>query len=71
MNYTEMTKEEQFQMQKLMLHHYTNLGIAEGLGDVDVREHMVYELGVFEEAEKYEECCLIRDVIKIWDEMNE
>ena len=71
MNYMQMTKEEKFQMQKLMLHHYTTLGISEGLGDVDVREHMEYELAVFEEAEKYEECALIRDVIKIWDEMND
>lgn len=71
MNYTEMNKEEQFQMQKLMLHHYTNIGVAEGMADMDVRDHMEYELKIFEDAEKYEECALIRDVIKIWDELND
>lgn len=71
MNYTEMSKEEQKQMQKLMLHHYTNLGLAEGMDDLDIRDRMVYELKVFEDDERYEECALVRDVIKIWDRMND
>lgn len=65
-----MSSDEKFQMQKLMLHHYTNLGLDEGLNDRDLRDYMEYELELMEQDEKYEECALIRDVIKIWDEMN-
>ena len=69
MNYLDMTKEEKFKMQKLMLHHYSNEAIAEGLSDEDARDMMVYELSILEEDEKFEECALLRDVIKIWDDL--
>jgi hypothetical protein len=70
MNYTEMNKVEKEQMQKLMLHHYTNMGIAEGLDDWDIRDHIQFELELFEADERYEECALLRDVLKKWDNMN-
>jgi hypothetical protein len=71
MSYTEMNKEEQLQMQKLMLHHYTNMGLAEGLDDIDIREMIEFELELFEADERYEECALLRDVLKKWDSMND
>lgn len=71
MNYLEMSDKEKFMMQKLMLRHYSAQALEEGFSDEDCRDFMLYELKMFEEAEKFEECALLRDTIKIWDDLND
>jgi hypothetical protein len=71
MNYTEMNSDEKLQMQKLMMHHYTEIAMIEGLTDEETRDYMQYDLEVFEADERYEECALVRDVLKKWDRMND
>lgn len=70
-NYTEMNSEEQLQMQNLMIYHYTEISLLEHLSDEEIRDHMLFDLEVFEADERYEECALIRDVLKKWDRMND
>ena len=71
MNYLEMTEQEKFQMQRLMLHRYASEATMEGLSDGECREWMEYELELLEQSEKFEECALLRDTIKIWDDLND
>ena len=70
MNYASLDATEKFRLQKLMLHHYTQMAAAEGLTDKDLELTMREELKMFEREEKYEECALVRDVIKIWEDLN-
>lgn len=71
MNYLTLDHKDKLAMQKLMLHHFSDMAIAEGLTDDEARDYIESEMIIFEKAEKYEECALYRDVLKIWDELND
>ena len=71
MNYVKLSDKEKFKLQKLMLNHYTNIAFKEGLNDEDMYLYMTGELMRLEAEEMYEECALLRDTIKIWEDLND
>lgn len=58
-------------MQKLMLHRYSVMAIEDGLYDDEVADMIRFELELLEQNERYEECALLRDVIKIWNDLHD
>jgi hypothetical protein len=70
MNYLNLDKKEKFELQKLMLHHFTKVAFKEGFNDDDLRDVILSEIKIAELDENYEECALLSDVLKIWDDLN-